>query len=143
MTKLVEAPRRRSGQERRPTVETHINTVGFHDRTWVDHPSGWGFYTLDRTQGDGDTLEVVSYLFNVKDTVNRFVPEDTDPNSAVRVLTDWKYSRLLNRDKVPTGAGVGEGARFFREWSLTVEQGNAVTIETLRGLTPVRMVFQA
>ncbi len=141
----VEASRVR--RERKPRAEVIRKTVSSHCRTWVDRPSGDGFYTLDRTQGFGNVLIVTSYLLNVRDTVNRFNPDDFDknPDSAVRALSDWEGSSHPSRDRLPVGAGnVGETqARFVAEWSRSIQAGSATTVETFRGQTPVRMVFQA
>jgi len=138
----VEAPKVR--RERKPRVEVLTETVAPHCRTWVDHPSGDGFYTLDRIQGYGDLI-VTRYLFNPKDRANRFNPKDRNTDSAVRVLSDWKYSSHPFMDRLPSGAGdVDETqVRFIREWSRTVPAGRSTTVEALRGQTPVRMVFQA
>ena len=129
-----------------PEVEVLWESVAAHDRTWVDHPSGMGFFTLDRTQGFGDLI-VTSYLFNVKDTVNRFDPKDFDknPDSAARVLSDW-VSSSHTQDGGPVGAEDEDATtrvRFAREWSLTIPAGRATSVQVFRGNTPVTMVFQA
>ena len=138
----VEAPKVKG--ERKPRAEVLTERVVAHTRTWVDHPSGDGFFTLDRTQGFGD-LVVTSYLFNPKDRANRFDPKDRDGDSAVSVLSDWKYTSHPSAHINPSGAGdVGETqVRFVREWSREVPAGRSTTVEALRGQTPVRMVFQA
>ncbi len=133
--------------ERKSRAEVFRKTIASHFRTWVSHPSGNGFYTLDRTQGFGDILIVTSYLFNVRDAVDRFNPDDFDnnPDSAVRALSDWEGSSHPSRDRLPVGAA-DEGVtqtRFTREWSRNVPVGGVTTVETFRGETPVRMVFQA
>lgn len=120
-------------------VEVHIITVGVHDRTWVDYPSGNGIFTLDRTQGYGDLLTVASYLLHPEDQGNR--------ETMGEVLSDWKTSPSPSRDRLPTQvAGDAEGTarvRFIQCWSETVRPGYQLSVETFRGQTPVRMIFQA
>lgn len=105
--------------------DTAFETLSFsvmaHDRTWIDHPSGDGFFTLDRTQGD---LIVSSYLFRPEDRGNR--------DAICRVLSDWETSPVPSRDRAPEDEGTVR-PRFVRKWSQLVPSGSSIVVEALRG----------
>lgn len=110
--------------------ETLRFSVGAHDRKWIDHPSGDGFFTLDRTQGYGDLLTVTSYLFRPEDQGNR--------DAVCRVLSDWETSL------VPSQEDEGKfWPRFVRKWAQLVPSGSSIVVEALREQTPVSIFFQA
>lgn len=118
--------------------DTAFETIRFsvmaHDRKWIDHPSGDGFFTLDRTQDDGDLLTVASYLLRPEDRGNR--------DAVCRVLSDWETSLVPSKDREPEGEGTIR-PRFVRKWAQLVPSGSSIVVEALRGQTPVRIFFQA
>jgi len=125
-------------QAKKPRVEVLKTTIRLGTRDWVSHPSGYGFFTVDRARGEVDLI-IAYYSFRPGHSGDAAIGES---------LSNWKHSSLPSRDKKPTEVVVGYVTRmpqtgFTEQWSETVSKGSSIIVDVWRGNNPVEMVFQA